>query len=126
MAELMEETMISFNASTQKEMILDTIESELHGLLVDKLDEAEHKAWDSMARYKFQMFGYWASIWVHLNRIGRFDRPNPWKEFVDSARAGDALRAIRPHEEHPTRPIRRACPPRRPVGDRNRARLLRS
>ena len=31
-------------------------------VMVDRLraemDEAEHKAWDSLARYKFQMFGY--------------------------------------------------------------------
>lgn len=36
--------------------------------LLLELDEAEAKAWDSLSRYKFQMFGYWAGIWVHLNR----------------------------------------------------------
>lgn len=54
--------------------------------LVKELDVAEAKAWDALARYKFQMFGYWAAIWVHLNRIGGFKRPNPWKALVDSAR----------------------------------------
>lgn len=48
--------------------------------------EAEQKAWDSLARYKFQMFGYWASIWVHINRVGGFNRPNPFKELVALAR----------------------------------------
>lgn len=54
--------------------------------LIRELDEAERKAWDSLARYKFQMFGYWASIWVHLNRVSMECRPNPWKELVKSAR----------------------------------------
>jgi len=34
-----------------------------------ELREAEEKAIDALSRYKFQMFGYWASIWVHLNRL---------------------------------------------------------
>jgi hypothetical protein len=51
-----------------------------------EMDEAEAKAWDSLSRYKFQMFGYWAAIWVHLNRIGGFKRPNPWKDLVQTAK----------------------------------------
>ena len=51
-----------------------------------ELDEAEKKAWDSLARYKFQMFGYWAAIWVHLNRLSGQKRPNPWKALVHQAR----------------------------------------
>lgn len=51
------------------------------------LYEAEEKAWTSLARYKFQMFGYWAAIWVHLNRIGKFKRKNPWRVLVKAARA---------------------------------------
>ncbi len=50
--------------------------------LEHELNEAEKKAWKSLARYKFQMFGYWAAIWVHLNRIGRFKRPNPFRNLV--------------------------------------------
>jgi hypothetical protein len=57
--------------------------------LAHELDVAEAKAWESLARYKFQMFGYWAAIWVHLNRIGGFRRPNPWKALVARARAQD-------------------------------------
>ena len=54
--------------------------------LFDALDEAERKGWDSLSRYKFQMFGYWAAIWVHLNRIAGTKRKNPWKSLVRSAR----------------------------------------
>ncbi|MNE18065.1 hypothetical protein D3C87_1991990 [compost metagenome] len=54
--------------------------------LAHELDVAEAKAWDSLARYKFQMFGYWAAIWVHLNRIGGFKRANPWTGLVRDAR----------------------------------------
>jgi hypothetical protein len=55
--------------------------------LAAELDVAETKAWDALSRYKFQMFGYWAAIWVHLNRIGNFRRPNPWAGLVASAKA---------------------------------------
>ena len=54
--------------------------------LAAELDEAESKAWASLRRYKFQMFGYWAAIWVHLNLIGGFRRPNPWRGLVEYAR----------------------------------------
>ena len=56
----------------------------------DKLDheiqEAAAKAVDSLARYKFAMFGYWAGIWVHLNRIEGKRRPSPFAELVRAAR----------------------------------------
>jgi len=51
------------------------------------LNEAERKAWDSLSRYKFVMFGYWAGVWVHLNRISGKKRPNPWKQIVIGARS---------------------------------------
>lgn len=54
--------------------------------LLDELDAAEQKAWDALTRYKFQMFGYWAAIWVHLNRISGAKRANPWRELVHNAR----------------------------------------
>ena len=50
-----------------------------------EMSQAEAKAWDSLARYKFIMFGYWAAIWVHLNHIGGFDKPNPFKPIVSMA-----------------------------------------
>lgn len=51
------------------------------------LSEAEAKAWASLGRYKFAMFGYWAAIWVHLNHVGRFKRPNPFRVLVAVARS---------------------------------------
>jgi len=54
--------------------------------LAQELNEAERKAWDSLARYKFMMFGYWAAMWVHLNKVGGFHRNNPFAALVMSAR----------------------------------------
>ena len=54
-------------------------------LLEIELDEAERKATNALARYKFMNFGYWAAIWVHLNRIGKFKRPNPFQPYVKLA-----------------------------------------
>jgi len=53
---------------------------------IDEMDAAERKAWDSLSRYKFMMFGYWAAIWVHLNRISGLRRRNPFRRLVDQAR----------------------------------------
>ena len=50
------------------------------------LDEAETKAWDSLRRYKFMQFGYWAAIWVHLNQVSGEKRGNPWRRIVLAAR----------------------------------------
>lgn len=55
-------------------------------------DEAAAKAIDSLARYKFAMFGYWAGIWVHLNRLCPTPRPSPFKALVQAARAERAKR----------------------------------
>ncbi len=52
----------------------------------DEIKAAEVKAIDSLARYKFVMFGYWAGIWVHLNKIEGKKRPNPFRPLVASAR----------------------------------------
>jgi len=58
--------------------------------ITDQLGEAEVNAWKSLAGYKFVMFGYWAGVWVHLNRIavslGHKSRPNPFKEVVRTAK----------------------------------------
>lgn len=64
--------------------------------LARDLDEAEAKAWESLAKYKFMMFGYWAAIWVHQNRVGRFKRPNPWQSLVRQARMQIAASAKSP------------------------------
>lgn len=49
-------------------------------------DEARDKAIDALGRYKFAMFGYWAGVWVHLNRIIGDRQPNPFAEIVKAAR----------------------------------------
>ena len=54
--------------------------------LVAEMYLAEERAWKALARYKFMMFGYWAAIWVHLNAIGEFHRPNPFHKAVLLAR----------------------------------------
>lgn len=51
------------------------------------LEEAEWKAWDSLQRYKFLMFGYHAGQWVMINRLGGFKRKNPFKKLVVAAKA---------------------------------------
>jgi len=54
--------------------------------LAKELVVAEEKALDSLARYKFTMFGYWAGVWVHLNRISGLKKPNPFHGLVKLAR----------------------------------------
>lgn len=58
-------------------------------LLADR-DEARDKALDAMRRYKFQMFGYWAGIWVHLNRLVGDGQGSPFGFLVAAARKGEA------------------------------------
>ena len=54
--------------------------------LEEALTDAEGKAWASLAGYKFVMFGYWAGVWVHLNRLLGKPRPNPFRPLVKYAR----------------------------------------
>ena len=51
-----------------------------------EMDEAARKALESLSRYKFAMFGYWAGIWVHLNRISGRRQPSPFAALVRAAR----------------------------------------
>ena len=48
--------------------------------------EAKDKAFDSLARYKFCMFGYWAATWVQMNKLCRIREANPFNDLVDLAR----------------------------------------
>jgi hypothetical protein len=50
-----------------------------------ELNLAEAKAWRALGKYKFMMFGYWAAIWVHLNKVGGFGRRNPFGPLVELA-----------------------------------------
>lgn len=54
--------------------------------LAAEIAEAEAKALDALARYKFTMFGYWAGIWVHLNKIEGARRPSPFRALVKVAK----------------------------------------
>ena len=56
---------------------LKNVDIRLAMTVLAEMREAERKAIDSLARYKFLMFGYWAGVWVHLNRIGP-QGPSPW------------------------------------------------
>ena len=59
-------------------------------MIIDRLKEikqqAKDNAIDSLARYKFMMFGYWAAIWVYLNQIDSEKEHNPFRELVEKAR----------------------------------------
>ncbi len=55
--------------------------------LAEDLANAETRAWEALGRYKFVMFGYWAGVWVHLNRISGPKQRNPFRALVDVARA---------------------------------------
>lgn len=48
--------------------------------------EACSKAFDSLARYKFIMFGYHAAIWITLNNLDTKKEPNPFVRLVKLAR----------------------------------------
>jgi hypothetical protein len=68
--------------------------------LADQREEAERKAWSSLAGYKFWMFGYHAAAWVKFNQVlptpaecsgkhlgSRVARqPNPFRKLVTAAR----------------------------------------
>ena len=55
--------------------------------------EAKEKAIDSLSRYKFEMFGYWASAWVKYNQLLPAEQreSNPFRELVLHARSIKSL-----------------------------------
>lgn len=66
--------------------MLDTTEGAIANRAFAMREEAEAKAIDSLARYKFEMFGYWAAIWVDVNRIIGDRKPSPFSALVRIAR----------------------------------------
>ena len=86
------------------------------------LCEAEAKAWDSLARYKFLMFGYWAAIWVHQNRASGQRLRSPFAALVALARTQTATNP-KPAPETPTppKPASPVPPPRTPEDGRRPA-----
>ena len=69
---------------------LQAVDPDLPARLRAELDEAEEKAWDSLARYKFQMFGYWMCHLGASEPRGRFRQTEPL------ARAGADRKRARP------------------------------
>lgn len=61
----------------------------------EEINIAERKAIDSLARYKFMQFGYWAAVWVHLSRLDGQRRVNPFARLVVQARI---MRGDRPSD----------------------------
>nr|BDD45959.1 hypothetical protein 5 [bacterium] len=62
--------------------------------ILEKMADAEAKAIDALARYKFYMFGYWSAAWIKYNQLLEDPRPNPFKDLVKCARklkAGDPV-----------------------------------
>lgn len=55
-------------------------------------EEARKKAFASLAKYKFMMFGYHAALWVTLNKLDTHPGPNPFVGLVNQARAWIQLR----------------------------------
>ena len=52
-----------------------------------ELARAEERAWTQLARGRFQMFGYWASVHQHLAATVRTQKnKNPFAELIDIAR----------------------------------------
>lgn len=64
------------------------------GNLAEHLHDAELNAWKALSSYKFIMFGYHAAIWVHLNRVGNFNKPNPFRDAVELGRSKITWHAI--------------------------------
>ncbi len=63
---------------------------ELEDRLWVERDLAYKKAIDSLGRYKFYMFGYWAAKWVTINNLLGFNpandkQRNPFKSLVKLA-----------------------------------------
>ncbi len=52
----------------------------------DAKQEAFETAIDSLSRYKFMMFGYWAAIWIYLNQLDDQKEHNPFRELIVMAR----------------------------------------
>lgn len=58
----------------------------VHGKVLAKMEEAERKAWLSLAGYKFVMFGYWAGQWVLCKCLLPHHVRNPFATLVRFAK----------------------------------------
>ena len=84
--------------------------------LEDLMAEEERKAWDSLCRYKFEMFGYHASRWVMLNKLLKVPLPNPWSKVVKAARESTGFQRPATPTVHREEPVDRDTPVNEPAG----------
>ena len=56
-------------------------------VIEEKMAEAEQKAWDALAGYKFWMFGYHAAKWVTYRELLGDKLPNPFTQLVKMAQS---------------------------------------
>ena len=59
--------------------------------LIKKRGEAAHRALKSLAGYNFVLFGFWAGMWVHINKCitsedASLRSKNPFGPLVKAAR----------------------------------------
>lgn len=78
-------------SNTMKQAELERVDDQdpekgLASRVVLELHEAERKAWMSLSRYKFWMFGYYAARWVFLSRLQPKRLANPFRCLVEIAR----------------------------------------
>lgn len=55
--------------------------------ILEKMADAEAKAWEALSGYKFWMFGYHAARWVQMNQLLQGKEANPFLDAVKLARA---------------------------------------
>lgn len=53
--------------------------------ILEAMRDAEERAWEALAGYKFIMFGYHASRWVNYRKLLGKAMPNPFREVVGLA-----------------------------------------
>jgi hypothetical protein len=56
------------------------------GRIHEEMEDAEKKAWEALAGYKFWMFGYHAARWVGYSKLLGGRRANPFRDAVLLAR----------------------------------------
>ena len=62
----------------------------VHGRILNAMERAETNAWNALARYKWERFGYHAATWVNLNKLLDAPRPSPFRPLVHLARERNA------------------------------------
>lgn len=74
--------------------------SEAESNILKAMDEAEIKAIDNLARYKFCNFGYHAANWVNYNKLLKTKKPNPFSNLVNLSRSMRSQKIIQSFKHH--------------------------